>query len=90
LLVVLIVIHFSCDFVFSNFIDGSWRFVFAFSLGCGGDVVHFFDLHGVMILLGDYPPEFWGECSLENVHFEVVEHHGIVLPQERVVCVDSG
>ncbi len=88
--VIVVVLQFSWGLFLSNFIHWGWLFALAFSLHCGGRLVHLFYCHGLLILLSNNRPEFWGECSLEQVHFEEVEHHGGVLPlecPERIVGV---
>jgi hypothetical protein len=68
--------------LFSDFVDQGWTFALELSLGRGCYLVHSFDGDGFLLLLRHHRSEFWRECCFEQVHFEEIDPHGIVLSQE--------
>ena len=69
-------------FLLSEFVDQGWAFALELALGCGCYLVHPLDGDGLLFLLGHHRSEFWRKCRFEQVHFEKVDPHCVVLPQE--------
>ncbi len=75
-------LNFCRNFFFSDFVDQGRTFALELPLGHGCYLVHPFDGDGFLLLPCHHQSEFWRECRFEKVHFEEVDPHRIVLPQE--------